>query len=249
MKLNKKSLEDGILFDYSFNDMYMIDTKKYTQAYYFSVNSDKASEEFAHGPPSPIGTKYTLDLTIDSYAVFPKVVDKNIMTIRFWLFLKDANPDNTWKSLFRTQSTKNNDRFMTIQLWPTTNRLQFNVKTSMSNEIIDTNACLLSRRWYLIAVTIDNDKSSISIFINGVEDGKSMFLKGSRQNKNVEFNYVFGRTPEMKGVNAYLDRFQIYSRELETYELTPSYSFLQSTRAPFILQGCQSCDYSEAEMV
>ena len=86
-------------------------------------------------------------------------------------------------------------------------------------------------------------------FINGIEDGKSMFLKGSRQTKNTEFNYIFGRTPELKGVNAYLDRFQIYSRELETCELTPSYSFLQSTRDPFILHGWQSWDYAEAELV
>ena len=86
-------------------------------------------------------------------------------------------------------------------------------------------------------------------FINGIEDGKSMFLKGSRQTKNTEFNYIFGRTPELKGANAYLDRFQIYSRELETYELTPSYSFLQSTRDPFILHGWQSWDYAEAELV
>ena len=165
------------------------------------------------------------------------------------MFLKDPNPDNTWRSLFRTQHSQNNQRFLTVQLWPMTNRLQLNVKTSVSNEIIDTNAWLLSRRWYQIAITINNDRSSISIFINGIEDGKSMFLKGSRQTKNTEFNYIFGRTPELKGVNAYLDRFQIYSRELETYELTPSYSFLQSTRDPFILHGWQSWDYAEAELV
>ena len=77
VKLNKKSLDDGILFDYSFNELYMIDSKQYTQAYFFSVNSAKASEKFAHGAPSPAGSKYSLDLTVDSYAVFPKVVDKS----------------------------------------------------------------------------------------------------------------------------------------------------------------------------
>lgn len=248
LKINEKSLQDGILYDYSFNDMFMRDTKQRQQAYYYSINTEQASERFLHGPPSPVGSKHSLDLTSDAYVVIPNVVDRNTMTVKFWMFIKDANSDNTWSSLF-FNTDSNNDRYVEIKLWPITNRLQFILKTVSSSETIDTNASLLTRRWYSISYTITNDKNRIDIYINGIHDGQSGVLKTNRETTKVTFNYVFGKSPQLKGVNAYIDKVQIYSRELQPSELITGYAFLQSLKDPVIVHGCQSCTYSEAELV
>lgn len=226
----------------------MVDKVNSTQGLYYSVSSNEPNEQYPHGPPSPIGSKYSLELLSDSKVVFPNVVDHNIMTTRFWIFLKDVNPSNSWKTLFRTESEGGNTH-LEVKLWPNINRLQVAIKTTSGVETINTVASLLPRRWYNVAITVINDKNMLNIYVDGIMDGNSLVLKGNRDTTKVESNYTFGRSEELIGVNAYIDKVQIFSRELRTIELAPSYAFMQSTKDPFIVHGCESCTYPEAELV
>ena len=237
------------MYDYSFNGATLIDSVAEQSAYYYSVYSDKPEENFPHGPPSPSGSKYSLILTPDNYFVVPTVVDKNTMTIRFWLFITTVTPDDHWKSLFWTREVGSDSQSLEVKLWPTLNRLQIHIKTDLGVETIDTIASLLPRRWYNIAITTINDKNKVNIYINGLLDGNSMVLKGNRETTRQVSDYILGRSSDLKGVNAYVDRFQIYSKELDPVLLMPAYTFMQSTKDPFIVHGCQSCKYDEAALV
>jgi hypothetical protein len=240
MKMRDRSLLEGIVLDYSFDNRFIIDSHQQRQATFNSIGSPTPSETFPHGPPSPSGSKFSLILTEDSYLTIPRVTDRNIMTIRFSLFLTSTTRDHHWKTLFYTRDTTSEAVHLRVRIWPTVNRLQVVVGTETGEETIDTISRLLVRRWYNIAITIINDQNRVNIYINGYLDGNSMVLKGNRETTNEVSDYIFGRSADLPGVNAYLDNVQIFERELEPVEIMPANAFIQSLSTPFIMHGCQS---------
>jgi hypothetical protein len=248
IRMTQQSLEDDILYDFNFNNRFIVDTKQHQQAYFYTESWTDTNEIFNPGPPSPSGGKYSLVLDRSSYLLIPNVHEQNTMTMRFWIFLNTANPDDNWKSLYiiKEQSTMKTN--IEVKLWPSINRLQVLVTTSQGIEIIDTFSSLLPRKWYNIAVSIINNENRVAIYINGYLDPGSKNLHGNFEFANQVTNYFIGETNETKGVEAYIDRVQIYPRELEHWEITPAYSFMQSTRDLFIVHGCQSCTYNETEL-
>lgn len=50
---------DGVLHDYHFDDMFIIDDVTSNQALYYSLTAPNGSERFNHGPPAPIGAKFS----------------------------------------------------------------------------------------------------------------------------------------------------------------------------------------------
>jgi len=240
IKLRRQSLLEGIVLDYSFDEMFMIDSHQQRQAFYSSINSNDPRETFPHGPPSPSGSKFSLSLTEDAYITVPRVVDRNVMTTRFWLFINTVNPEHHFKSLFYTREVSSGNRNLRVRLWPGINRLQVIVGTESGDETIDTISSLLSRKWYNIAITIINDQNRVNVYINGYLDGNSMVLSRNRETTNEVSDYIIGRSADLPGVNAYVDGLQIFERELEPVEITPANSFLQSSATPFIMHGCQS---------
>ena len=227
----------------------MIDSNRQRQALYYSSRKDDASQEFPHGPPSPSGGKYSLMLNSNSFIVIPNVQEHDVMTLRFWLFLSQSTPDDHWKSLVYTKEESTGNKNLEVQLWPSQNRLQFRIKTSLGIETIDTIASLLPRKWYNIAITTINNQNKILIYINGYLDSSSRVLRGDYQTTREKTNYIFGEGSDVKGIEGYIDRVQLYSRELEVVELAPAYAFSQVSKDPFIVHGCQSCSFAEAELV
>lgn len=190
-----------------------------------------------------------MTLTSDAYFTVPNVVDKNTMSVSFWIFITTVTPDDHWKSLFWTKQTGSNIRNLEVKLWPKINRLQLLINTADGVETIDTISSLLPRRWYNIVITTINDKNVVNVYINGYLDGNSAVLKGDRETTGEKCDYVLGKSPDTKGVNAYIDKLQIYSKELDPIHLMAGMAFIQSTSKPFIVHGCQSCTFAEAELV
>lgn len=174
------------------------------------------------------------------------------MTLDFWIFLVDEIPNDGWQMLFysiETNSSHPNQSDMEIKLWPSINRLRFNIRTERGIETIDTVSSLLSRRWYNIVVTTINDQNKFNVYIEGMLDPSSIELKGTRQTTNMMFSHTFGGSSSLIGTNMYLGSYRISQHAYTGVQIKPGYRFLQSTRDPFIRHGCSSCTYSEAETV
>lgn len=248
IRIAQQSLEDDILYDFNFNNRFIVDTKQHKQAYYYTNTWTDTREIFRPGPPSPSGGKYSMILDQTSYLLVPNVQEQNIMTLRFWVFLNAATPDDHWKSLYvvKEQSTHNTN--IEVKLWPSINRLQLLLTTSQGIEIIDTVSSLLPRKWYSIAVTIINNQNRVNVYVNGYLDPSSTKLHGNIEFTNQMTSYFLGFSNDTKGAQAYIDRVQFYPRELRAEELIPAYSFMQSTRDLFIVHGCKSCTYNETEL-
>lgn len=245
----KQTLIHDLLYEFTFNDRFMVDSNRQRQALFYSPANHTGMEEFPHGPPSPSGGKYSLILESNSYISIPDVQEHDTMTIRFWMFLTQSSPNNSWKSVLYSEEETTGNVNLEVQLWPSLNRLQIRILTSTGIETIDTIASLLPRRWYNIAITTISSQNKANIYINGYLDSSSRVLRGDRQTTRQNTNYYFGLNGNTRGVGAYIDHVQIYSRELDIMELTPAYSFIQSTKDLFIVHGCQSCNFAEAELV
>jgi len=227
----------------------MIDSNRQRQALFHSPTNPEGSEIYPHGPPSPSGGKYSLILENNSYMSIPDVQEHDTMTIRFWIFLTEASPDDSWKSVLYSEEESTGNVNLEVELWPSQNRLQIRILTNTGVETIDTIASLLPRKWYNIAITTISSQNRANIYINGYLDSSSRILRGDRQTTRQNTNYYFGQNGNTRGVEAYIDHVQIYARELEVVELAPTYAFLQATRDLFIVHGCQSCNFGEAELV
>lgn len=249
ISMAKEALLHDVLYDFTFNDMFMIDSNRQRQALYYSPDHLNGSETFPHGPPSPTGGKFSLQLESNSHIRIPSVQQQETMTIKFWMFLTQPSPDDSWKSLLYMQEESTGNANLEVQLWPSENRLQVRILTSNVIETLDTVANLLPRKWYHIAITTISSKNEALIYINGYLDSSSRVLRGDHQTARQNTSYYFGSHETTRGVYAYIDHIQIFSRQLENAELLPAYSFMQSTKDLFIIHACQSCTYEETELV
>jgi len=163
------------------------------------------------------------------------------ITVSFWIYLLTDSID-AWRVVFR-KGDEQEGIAPGLLLASDTRKLHAVCTSSKSGKVgLDSKTTIPLRRWTHVALTIDG--SSLTIFINGIEDN-TINVSG-----DVAFNqgaWYIGKDPFLPGTGMFLDDFKVYSEALEEPELqVEAASSLPGLGPNFLRLGCSSCTMKDA---
>jgi len=134
----------------------------------------------------------------------------------------------------------------------TTGKIIISVKPTGTEKVINTNIDFTTLDWSLLAITIDQTNLLIHVYVNNVEIGTGTAYTGTFPTMSNAYKFMLGKGQVVGGgtyqynINCFFSEAFIYSRALNTTELTSLYNrnIVSGARAHWVIDGINPTDLS-----